>query len=89
MFLYLGINMYWESYPCGLPQMPKGKIWVRLFSTDMETEECLEVCDGGGLCNVTVPPRTIVIYGAREKAAVFRTETERNARRMESGDDHE
>ncbi len=89
MFLYLGINMYWESYTFGLPQMPKGKIWVRLFSTDMETEECLEVCDGGGLCNVTVPPRTIVIYGAREKAAVFRTETERNARRMESGDDHE
>lgn len=61
-FLYVGINMYWEPYMFGLPQMPKEKEWVRLFTTDEQTvEENGETTP----CNVLVPPRTIVIYGTR------------------------
>lgn len=59
-FLYIGINMYWEPYSFGLPQAPKEKEWVRLFTTDEQgTEENREEVS----CNVLVPPRTIVIYG--------------------------
>lgn len=64
-FLYIGINMYWEPYTFGLPQMPKDKEWVQLFTTDTQKKE---TDSGGGkdhLHNILVPPRTIVIYGTR------------------------
>lgn len=61
-FLYIGINMYWESYAFGLPQMPKEKEWVRLFTTDCQNvKENVETPP----YNVLVPPRTIVIYGTK------------------------
>lgn len=62
-FLYIGINMYWESYAFGLPQVPKEKEWVRLFTTDEQNTEEKEETE---LYNVLVPPRTIVIYGTRD-----------------------
>lgn len=65
-FLYLGINMYWEPYTFGLPQMPKEKEWFRLFSTDEQMPEDALSDNGAGLYSIVVPPRTIVIYGTRE-----------------------
>lgn len=62
-FFYIGINMYWEPYTFGLPQMPKDKEWVRLFATDAQIAE-----ENGDevLHNILVPPRTIVIYGTKD-----------------------
>lgn len=39
-FFYVGINMHWEPQDFGLPQMPKDKEWVRLFTTkEVESEK--------------------------------------------------
>lgn len=32
-YIYIGINMHWIPYTFGLPQMPKGLEWVKIFST--------------------------------------------------------
>ncbi len=63
-FLYFGINLHWEAHSLGLPKLPKGKIWKLCLSTDsqeepeMQTEEILQ--------EITVPPRTIVIYTTKD-----------------------
>ena len=36
-YIYIGINMRWESRVFGLPQMPKGFKWVKLYTTETET----------------------------------------------------
>ncbi|MCM1039149.1 MAG: alpha-amylase family glycosyl hydrolase [Roseburia sp.] len=59
---YIGINMHWEPYVFGLPQMPKGKEWVRLFSTNTQEWEQLEHDTADGACSIKVLPRTIVVY---------------------------
>ena len=69
-FLYIGINMYWETYSFGLPQMPKDIEWVRLFSTDTQKEETDSGNEEAQPHNIHVPPRTIVIYGTRKMPAV-------------------
>lgn len=61
-FLYIGINMHWESYTFAMPQIAKEKEWVLLFSTDTLTKT--EENDK----KILVPPRTIVIYGTRTNA---------------------
>ena len=58
-FIYIGINMHWEPYVFGLPQMPKEKEWVRLFSTDASAKP------EDDEKKISVPPRTIVVYGTR------------------------
>lgn len=65
-FFYIGINMHWEPYVFGLPQMPKGKEWVRLFSTNMQEWEKLELDTPDGTHSIKVLPRTIVVYGTRD-----------------------
>lgn len=69
-FLYIGINMYWESYTFGLPQMPKDTEWVQLYTTG----EFVNKTDGSDEkahpLNILVPPRTITIYGTRRIPAV-------------------
>ncbi len=62
-FFYIGINMYWDFYTFGLPQMPKEKAWVRLFTTD---EQIVEEYGEDAPCNILVPPRTIVVYGTKD-----------------------
>lgn len=69
-FLYIGINMYWEPYSFGLPQMPKDIEWVRLFSTDTQKEETDSGNEEAQPHNILVPPRTVVIYGTRKMQAV-------------------
>ncbi|MCM1252581.1 MAG: hypothetical protein NC321_07150 [Clostridium sp.] len=58
-FIYIGINMHWEPYVFGLPQMPKKKEWVQLLTTNalQQTQKDDK--------NITVPPRSIVIYGTK------------------------
>lgn len=64
-FLYIGINMYWESYTFGLPQMPKDTEWVQLYTTG-EFMNGTDGCDEKEHpLNILVPPRTITIYGTR------------------------
>lgn len=65
-FFYIGINMHWESYIFGLPQMPKGKEWVRLFTTNTQEWEKLELDAPDGAYSIKVLPRTIVVYGTRD-----------------------
>lgn len=73
-FIYIGINLHWSAYYFGLPQLPKGKEWRLLTSTDPgetgdvdtkqtegETEETLQ--------EIYVGPRTIVIYEAKDAAS--------------------
>jgi len=64
-FLYIGINMYWETYAFGLPQVPRDQEWVRLYTTGESPHET----DGGDkeahLHKILVPPRTIAVYGTR------------------------
>lgn len=64
-FFYIGINMHWESCIFGLPQMPKGKEWVRLFTTNTQEWEKTE-SDMPDTFSVKVLPRTIVVYGTRD-----------------------
>lgn len=61
--IYIGINMYWEPYRFGLPQMPKDTKWMPLFTTgEFQKETDSENADENPY-NILVPPRTIVIYG--------------------------
>lgn len=70
-FLYFGINMHWEPYLFGLPQMPNEKEWGLLLST-APIEQIKETPpeELGGIQKVLVPPRTIVIYGTRKKQRI-------------------
>lgn len=62
-FLYIAVNMHWESHCLGLPKLPRGKKWAYLTATAGEAlkpegnEASLEIC---------VPPRTIIIYTAAD-----------------------
>lgn len=63
-FLYFGMNLHWEAHSLGLPKLPKGKIWKLYLSTEpqMESAEPPE----GVLQEITVPPRTIVVYTTKD-----------------------
>lgn len=67
-FLYIAINMHWKPYVFGLPQMPKEKEWIRIFASE-ESEQIEENAgtESDSFSNVSVPPRTVVIYGTRER----------------------
>lgn len=56
-FLYLAINMHWETHKLGLPRLPKGERWVMKFSTEIEGDNKEQVFD-----SVTLPPKTIALY---------------------------
>ena len=66
-FFYIGINLYWNAYDFGLPQLPGGRKWALYASSD--PQGALEVktadsADGQAQSRqaVCVAPRTIVIY---------------------------
>lgn len=83
-FLYIGINMHWAPYRFGLPQMPKEKEWVLLFSTNA-AEQVKEITgqESGSFRDILIPPRTIVIYGTRENRAAKQQGHERRRRKEE------
>lgn len=59
-FLYLAVNMHWESHRLGLPRLPKGKRWEILFST------CTP-CEKNPVEFVSLPPKTTAVYVCREE----------------------
>ena len=61
-FLYIGINMHWESRILGLPQLPKGKEWVLYSSTNTGEESIIEE----NTQYVQLPSRTICIYETKD-----------------------
>lgn len=61
-FLYLAMNMHWESHELALPKLPKGLKWERVFSTD-EQEVKNDKTDDSDMGYVrTIPPRSIAMY---------------------------
>lgn len=59
-FIYIAMNMHWESHRLALPKLPKGMCWRMAFATAEEeyiTESPEENRDSG----VTVAPRSIAV----------------------------
>ena len=56
--------MHWEPHTLGLPQLPKGKKWVRLLGTcrEKEEEELHYIAESERKQELTVPARTILLY---------------------------
>lgn len=63
-FIYFGVNLHWEAHTLGLPTLPKGKVWKMCVSTDAE-HKALEQT-GENLQEISIPPRTIVIYTTKD-----------------------
>jgi len=60
-FIYLAMNMHWESRELALPRLPKELRWEKVFST--ETAEGGKEPEGGREEFLrTVPPRSIAVY---------------------------
>jgi glycogen operon protein len=60
-FLYLAINMHWESHELALPRLPRGFGWVRVFSTESQgSRDAGE--DGAGEAVGKIPPRSLAVY---------------------------
>lgn len=57
-FLYLAMNMHWESHELALPKLPKGMMWKPLFST--EAGKLQKESPAASVC--TVGPRSISVY---------------------------
>lgn len=64
-FLYLAINMHWESRELAFPKLPKGMNWELAFSTEESAEREDEPLQGDSLL-CTAPPRSISVYVGRE-----------------------
>ncbi|MCM1217560.1 MAG: alpha-amylase family glycosyl hydrolase [Lachnospiraceae bacterium] len=71
-FLYLAMNMHWESHELALPKLPKGMKWERVFATGEETaaeEEYIR----------RLPPRSTAIYcSVKEQEKTVRRKSRRN-----------
>lgn len=72
-YIYIGINMHWESRTFGLPQMPKGLEWVKLFTTETEMrkkETDISNEEQEEIQNIKIPPRTIIIYITKKREKI-------------------
>lgn len=63
---YIAVNMHWESYRFGLPQISKGLEWKPLLTTYTGKQDKEEAAKESAL----VPPRSIVIYGTKVTESV-------------------
>ena len=85
-FFYIGINLHWNAYYFGLPQLPKGKEWVLYASTDpkeaalTELKEDVETESTEPIQEIYVGDRTVVIYTVRD----IRKEPGKRRRKTES-----
>ena len=73
---YIGINLHWNGYYFGLPQLPKGKEWTLYASTDQKEEADAYAKQGGKepletVQEIYVGPRTIVIYMSRNAESLL------------------
>ena len=74
-FFYIGINLHWNAYYFGLPQLPKGKEWTLCASTDPKEEaEALTKQSAEepaeAVQEIYVGPRTVVIYMSKDAECV-------------------
>lgn len=71
-FLYLAMNMHWESHELALPRLPKGMRWEQVFATGEETvteEEYLR----------RLSPRSVAVYcSVREQEKTVRRKNRKN-----------
>ena len=56
-FLYVAMNMHWETQMLAFPKLPKGMEWKQVLTTE-RTQELQQ--NSEQMC--TVPPRSIVVY---------------------------
>lgn len=71
-FVYLAINMHWESHELALPRLPKGQEWKTAISTENAGETKMETAVGEEELTRRIPPRCIVAYisaPAKDRAA--------------------
>lgn len=71
-YLYLAMNMHWESHELALPKLPKGMRWERVFATGEETaaeEEYIR----------QIPARSTAIYcSVTEQEGTVRRKSRKN-----------
>lgn len=75
-FLYLAMNMHWESHELALPKLPKGLFWKPLFSTD-RGEQKTNWQDGEavyGTIACVLGPRSIAAYVSARESVSERSE---------------
>lgn len=60
-FIYLAMNMHWESHSLAFPRLPKGKRWVPFFATSEEMERAAY-----GQDMTLVTPKTIAVFVSEE-----------------------
>ena len=84
-FLYVGINLHWNAYYFGLPQLPRGKEWALYASSDPRdgaegrrsgVQEQVEP-----LQEIYVAPRTVAVYVSRDSAVKAAPERDRARRK--------
>lgn len=61
-FVYLALNMHWESHELALPRLPKGQEWQIFISTDTACEPTKDALEGEEELTRRIPPRCIVVY---------------------------
>ena len=71
-FFYIGINLHWNAYYFGLPQLPKGKEWTLYASTDPKETGDESAKESAGIEStepmqeIYVGPRTVAIYTVKD-----------------------
>lgn len=71
-FFYIGINLHWNAYYFGLPQLPKGKEWVLYASTDPKEAALTGTKEDAGtespepIQEIYVGGRSVVIYTVKD-----------------------
>lgn len=61
-FVYLALNMHWESHELALPRLPKGQEWKTYISTETTGGPIRETSEGEEELTRRIPPRCIVVY---------------------------
>ena len=60
-FIYIAMNMHWESHRLALPKLPKGMCWRMAFATAGVENIPEPAGEGNPDSSVTVEPRSIAV----------------------------
>lgn len=61
-FVYLALNMHWESHELALPRLPKGQEWKSYISTENVGGLAKETAESEEELTRRIPPRCVVVY---------------------------